>query len=358
MGIELTRKGWPVIPADGHRPCVPWARYKRRAPAAIEVADWAKRFPNANVALMLGDVVALDCDPANEDEAGILGEAANECFGHTDLVRVGRWPRHARFYRRGRGVQSRRGENVELKARGQLITVYGRHPDTGQPYLYPGGLELRDLSPSDLPVMSSAAAQLFWEAILPGGATHRTKQGRGATGLTFDEAMHGVAQGRRHAAMMTIAYVCRGWDYGEGRAREFVTRAATLCSPQLPVKEAYEAVQWVYAHLPAGRRRRDGQRDPGSVPRVLQIAFRHALGGRRFLSRNRYEVLLAMCRDLQHLRGDRPIGLPQLSLALVLKCSQPAVSKLIRRALEEGFLTIARGRYRPGRQAKTYHFTG
>jgi hypothetical protein len=68
-------------------------------------------------------VVALDWDASDIEEAGVLGEAAKSCFGPTDLVRVGRWPRHVGFFRRGRGV---RYQSAEKK--GPLFRTLKRSP--------------------------------------------------------------------------------------------------------------------------------------------------------------------------------------------------------------------------------------
>lgn len=356
VGMELTRKGWPVIPAYGHTPCVPWRRYRQRAPAEIEVAGWVRQYSEANTTLILDEVVAVDCDAFDVTEAVLLGEAANDCFGPTSLVRVGRWPRHVRFFRRGRGVRSQAAAHVELKGRGQLVSVYGTHPITGRPYTYPG-LELKDLRPSDLPLISKRQAQLFFESILPPREVERGVRGTGATGLTFEEAMRGVGEGRRHKAMLTIAYASRGWGYSEERARELVAKAAALCHPHLPVREAHNAVQWVFAHLPAGRQ---GQRHRQSenVPAILRIALRRALGGRQVMPGDRYELFVAMCREMQRFLGDKPVALPQIAVGRALKCSQPAVSKFIREALDEDILTVAEQRYRPGRRARLYWVIG
>ena len=90
------------------------------------------------------------------------------------------------------------------------------------------------------------------------------------------------------------------------------------------------------------------------MPEILRVSFNRALAGRRFHRRDRYEVFIAMCREMQVYLGDKPIALPQPALTRVLRCSHQAVSRLIHRALTDDLLLLEQGHYRPGRRAKLY----
>ena len=245
-----------------------------------------------------------------------------------------------------------------MKGPGQLLTVYGTHPRSGEPYRYVGSAELRHLRPADLPLIAKKQVQLFWEAILPhGNGRGRRDVGGGKTGITFLEAMRGVDEGRRHAAMMTIASALRGWGCAEEEARQRVADAAARCRPALPVGEAYDVVAWVFRKFQPGRTG-EGVHGGTSAPTLLKATLRRTLGDRTITRVGRYEVFKSMCRDLQRYLGEKPVGLPQSALAQILKCSQQAVSKLIRRRLEEGILLLENGHYLPGRRAKLYRVIG
>lgn len=90
VGVALVRKDWCVIPVDGNKPCIPWREFQGRIPSELEAARWARDYPGANVALVLGHgVVALDFDADDVFDAMIIGDAANACFGRSPLERVG-----------------------------------------------------------------------------------------------------------------------------------------------------------------------------------------------------------------------------------------------------------------------------
>jgi hypothetical protein len=68
--MELQRAGFAVLPAEGKSPLVKgWSEWRRR-PRDSAVADWAKRFPNANIAYTAGPsgLIVVDADDeASED---------------------------------------------------------------------------------------------------------------------------------------------------------------------------------------------------------------------------------------------------------------------------------------------------
>lgn len=68
--LELLDRGWPVIPIEPNhkRPLIKWKGYQDRLPTEAEVMEWWDQWPEAEIALVTGQVagvLVVDCD--NED---------------------------------------------------------------------------------------------------------------------------------------------------------------------------------------------------------------------------------------------------------------------------------------------------
>ncbi len=243
-----------------------------------------------------------------------------------------------------------------MLARGKCAVMYGRHPGTGDSYYYASGLELRDIRPIDIPrVGARDLARLGLE--LPGGSQGgAANQAAGAItsgpmGMTLQEAIRGVSQGRRHRAILCVASAYRGFGRPLDDAFRAAFGASKRCAPPYPKKDARDVVRWVYANLPAGRRR--GM--PDGVPPIVAVAVDHV---RTNLGLEGYSAFLAMCGDMQRHVGDDPIALPQIAVSKAFDRCQKTVSNWIRRGLDEGFLEPVCSRYEVGRRAKTFRCVG
>lgn len=367
---RLLSNGWSPLPFDGKRPCegVRWREYQQRQPSHLEVLAWEHAYPKANVGGVMGPVagvVGLDIDADEPPEAMQLNDIADEVFGPSPVVRVGRYPRTLRLYQPARIGKQKRVGAVEILGHGRVAVLFGLHPVTQEPYRHVGASSPLDLRPRDLPTITRGQLERF-RLEVEGVATSRAsspvrQQGcsvrMGATGMTSAEAMHGVSEGRRHMAMFSIASACRGSGRAELEAIECVSAAAGRCCPPLPAAEAIEVVRWCYAHFPSGppkpviALRND-------VPKVLCVAYLHALESPYPHKAARYGLFVAMARDLQQWRGEKPIALPQPALAKILECSQRNVSKLVRRAIDDELLILADPSFQPRVTAKRYHFVG
>ena len=65
--LEYLDEGLSIIPihADTKRPAVKWRDYQTRPPTEQEVTDWFTMWPEANIAVVTGEVsgiVVVDCD--------------------------------------------------------------------------------------------------------------------------------------------------------------------------------------------------------------------------------------------------------------------------------------------------------
>ena len=65
FAFEYLDRGWPVIPAKGKRPAVPWSEYQTSRPSVDQVKKWFASNENYNLAVVTGNVsglVVIDCD--------------------------------------------------------------------------------------------------------------------------------------------------------------------------------------------------------------------------------------------------------------------------------------------------------
>lgn len=127
------------------------------------------QYPRANTAIVVGrnaGVAWVDLDFDEPGVAAVAVAAANAHLGLTAHIRIGREPRQVRAYRAGDGVTDVNLTGLEIKVGDTpgLITVYGTHPGTGQPYLWPDQ-HLLDTMPPDLPAITRAQAQAFLHAM-------------------------------------------------------------------------------------------------------------------------------------------------------------------------------------------------
>lgn len=127
------------------------------------------------------EIVAIDLDITNSDQAATADRLANEMLGKTPLVRIGLAPKQIRLYRSGDLIRSRKLHPLEIfSGTGQFI-AFGWHQKAGRPYIWPQASPVDVSADSDaIPVVTRAqldrfSAELFKNVprrFLP------TKQGR------------------------------------------------------------------------------------------------------------------------------------------------------------------------------------
>ena len=88
----LLAGGWSIIPLAGKRPIIKgWQRFNHEMPGEDQVAEWCRRYPDANVGLAVGPasgVVAVDVDVTDPDAVAEVAKIADENFGPTPAVRT------------------------------------------------------------------------------------------------------------------------------------------------------------------------------------------------------------------------------------------------------------------------------
>ena len=158
-----------------------------------QVAAWSRRFPGCGIGLRTGALVGVDIDLLDPDLAHRVASLVQARLGET-LMRVGLWPKRLLLYRTDAPFPKMSVPRFEILGAGQQFVVFGRHPDTGQPYYWPLGETPLDVPLADLPCVDAAACEdLLAEvaALLPrpsGAATGcRRTAGPAGAGPVRDE---------------------------------------------------------------------------------------------------------------------------------------------------------------------------
>lgn len=205
----LVSLGYTYIPQDlDRKPAtvkgfgrIKWRDYQKRGLSPTEASGFPQYFSSKNVAIVIGPhtgLCVLDIDVTNADLADRIMQLADRMLGRSPVIRVGRAPKIAIFYRASdvqkrafplldtdgrhlfadsRGALIRRvdGEDppygsdaqvIEVigPASGGLITAYGTHHKTGKPFFYPRR-DLAETPITDLPVVDKGGIRTFLEAV-------------------------------------------------------------------------------------------------------------------------------------------------------------------------------------------------
>ena len=105
------------------------------------------------------EIVAIDLDIIDLDQAAAADKLADEILGKTPLLRIGFAPKQIRLYRSGDAIRSRKLHPLEIfSGTGQFI-AYGWHEKAGRPYIWPQRSPL-DVSADSNAIPSLTLAQL------------------------------------------------------------------------------------------------------------------------------------------------------------------------------------------------------
>ena len=174
LGETLIANGYSILPiipgmkvpgvyssGSGWREMAKWNKYCERRTLPFEHAIW-KAWPGCAIGLAAGSVIGIDIDVLDETVAHGLEKLARDMLGDTPAVRIGRAPKRALFYRADKPFRGRKKHPLEIYGVGSQMVVYGIHPDTQQPYLWPDE-GLAELDISRLPVITEAQAMGWLE---------------------------------------------------------------------------------------------------------------------------------------------------------------------------------------------------
>ena len=194
LASGLYRAGFETIPVEGKRPVV---KHWEDVPLSEDqVAIWAAdKRGDLNVGLRTGRIAAVDFDLYDAKVAEEVVAAFVAQFGRAP-VRLGQAPKQMLVYAAaapGTKITSsswyrpipdvgEKENRVEILGVGQQFVAYGIHPDTHQPYTWPGD-SLLDMEVWELPVLDLAEAAQWVRDVLPTLIpTDWAKKGSGASG--------------------------------------------------------------------------------------------------------------------------------------------------------------------------------
>lgn len=198
---QYAARGWSVIPIEAHgkRPIVAWQEFQRRAATADEIADWYRRSPRANVAIVTGAVsglVVIDVDPRHGGAESLDQlEASHDRLPPTVESLTGGGGRHLYFLHPHGTVRNRVAVAPGIDVRGDggcVVAPPSVHPSE-RPYAW-----RERHAPEDLPL-----------APLPGWLRALVQEGSVRPGhpLTHWRALarEGVREGQRNNTIASLA---------------------------------------------------------------------------------------------------------------------------------------------------------
>lgn len=123
--------GWSILPLRPRdkRPLIPWAHLQIRRPSREDVAEWFRRWPDANIGVVSGEIsnlIVLDVDPKHGSDAAL--ERLERTYGPvpaTVEATTGGGGPHLYFAHPGGLVRNRAGlaQGIDLRGDGGYIVA-------------------------------------------------------------------------------------------------------------------------------------------------------------------------------------------------------------------------------------------
>ena len=151
--------GWSVVPMlpRGKRPLVRWTPFQHRRPEPADVEQWFRRWPDANVGIVTGEVSGLLVVDVDAGHGGPERLAALEReFGEIEPTLeclTGGGGRHLYFRHFGEAVPNRVGfrEGLDLRGDGGVVVAPPSIHPNGRPYRWRDGQGPDALRPALMP---------------------------------------------------------------------------------------------------------------------------------------------------------------------------------------------------------------
>jgi len=192
-------RGWSILPlaARSKRPLVAWEALQTTRPSAEQITEWFKRWPNANIGIVTGEIsnlVVLDIDPKHGGDASLDRlERRYEKLPSTIEAVTGGSGRHLYFAHPGGMIRNRTGlaQGIDLRGdAGYIVAPPSVHPN-GQLYRWAAGH-----SPEE-----QVAASLPRWLLLPSGGIRARRTLADWRQLVRD----GVPEGQRNSTIASLA---------------------------------------------------------------------------------------------------------------------------------------------------------
>ena len=158
--LNYRAAGWSVVPLRPRdkRPLIEWERFQHERASSATVTEWYRRWPDANVGVVTGEIsnlVVLDIDPNHGGDASIgrLERQIAPPLPVTVQATTGGGGRHLYFAHPGGLVRNRTGLAQGIDVRGDggyIVAPPSVHPSGGR-YAWVPGRSPAEITPAALP---------------------------------------------------------------------------------------------------------------------------------------------------------------------------------------------------------------
>lgn len=200
-------RGWSVLPLRPRdkRPLIPWAHLQNERPSSDDIAEWFRRWPDANIGIVTGEIsnlIVLDVDPKHGGDAAL--ERLERRYGPlsaTVEAATGGGGRHLYFAHPGGLIRNRAGlaQGIDLRGDGGYIVAPPSTHTSGRLYEWVPGRTPDEIPLAPLPRWLMAPIQgarigrslSDWRQLVREGVTEGQRNSSVAS-LTGHLLWHGV----------------------------------------------------------------------------------------------------------------------------------------------------------------------
>jgi hypothetical protein len=152
-------RGWSVVPLRKRdkRPLISWEYLQNERPTEHDVAEWFRRWPDANVGIVTGEIsnlIVLDIDPKHGGDATLERlERRFTPLSPTMEAVTGSGGRHLYFAHPGGLTRNRAGlaQGIDLRGDGGYVVAPPSVHPSGQPYEWVPGRGPDEITLAPLP---------------------------------------------------------------------------------------------------------------------------------------------------------------------------------------------------------------
>ena len=157
--MDYRAAGWSVVPLRPRhkRPLIGWERFQHELASSATVTKWYRRWPDANIGVMTGEIsnlVVLDVDPNHGGDASLDRlERQLAPLPVTVQATTGGGGRHLYFAHPGALVRNRAGlaQGIDMRGDGGYIVAPPSVHPSGRRYAWVPGRSPAEIMPAALP---------------------------------------------------------------------------------------------------------------------------------------------------------------------------------------------------------------